>query len=407
MTNNNNLHNDLQGAAKLSIDAVNGITNLVEALHRNISGLAPIVGASREGNTSGITGLVYRSVHAVTNVVGDSLDVALAKLAPFMSPNSADNLTAPSPQREAVLAALNGVSGDYLASTGNSLAIPMSLRVNGVRLSTLPAKRKLIIMVHGLCMNDLQWTKNGHNHGEALAKQFDYGVAYLHYNTGDHISNNGTAFANLLEMAVKQASSAGSDDIAATEIEEIVLLCHSMGGLVSRSACAYAKQAKHEWLSKVKKIIFLGTPHHGATLERAGNWADIFLGISPYAAPFTKLTKIRSAGITDLRYGNLQTSDWQNKNPETTRDLRTFVPLPAKVDCYFVAATKQPQPPKKNERLFGDGLVAVKSALGQHQQAALSLKVPEQNQLLVYGVDHFELLCDARVYAGLVGWLDG
>ena len=399
MTNkNNDLHDDLRGAAKLSIDAVNGITDLVEELHRNISGLAPIVGDSREGNTSGITGLVYRSVHAVTNVVGSGLDAALAKLTPLMGANdpTSPDQEAGSPQREAVLAALNGVSGDYLAETNNPLAIQMSLRQNGVKLTSLPSGNKLIIMVHGLCMNDLQWTKEGHNHGEALAKEFGYSTAYLHYNTGQHISSNGQAFADLLENAVNRAS---------TPIDEIILLCHSMGGLVSRSACHYAVQAKHTWLAKLKKIIFLGTPHHGALLERAGNWADIFLGISPYAAPFTKLTKIRSAGITDLRYGNLIDADWQNKNPETTRDVRTYVPLPAKVQCYVVAASKQVAPPKKNERVFGDGLVAVKSALGQHQQAGLSLKIAEENQLLVYGVDHFQLLCDGNLYSKLRTWM--
>ncbi len=391
--------NDLKGAAKLSIDAVNSITDLVEALHRNISGLAPIVGESREGNTSGITGLVYRSVHAVTNVVGSGLDAALAKLAPLMDAGTTVDAAA-SPQREAVLAALNGVSGDYLAQTNNPLAIQMSLRQNGLKLVTLPANGKLLIMVHGLCMNDLQWTKEGHNHGEALAQEFGYCTAYLHYNTGRHISTNGADFSALLEQTVVAATANNT-----TPITEIILLCHSMGGLVSRSACAYAKQAKHTWLSKLKKIIFLGTPHHGALLERAGNWADIFLGISPYAAPFTKLTKIRSAGITDLRYGNLAHSDWQNKNPETTRDLRTYVALPANVACYVVAATKQAAPPKKNERLFGDGLVAVKSALGQHQQAGLSLKIAAENQLLVYGTDHFQLLCSAEVYGRLRGWM--
>ncbi len=390
MTNKNT---DLRGAAKLSIDAVNGITDLVEELHRNISGLAPIVGDSRQGNTSGITGLVYRSVHAVTNVVGSGLDAALAKLAPLMG--ALPQTDAASPQREAVLAALNGVSGDYLAGTNNPLAIQMSLRQNGIKLTELPAGSKLIIMVHGLCMNDLQWTKDGHNHGEALAKEFGYSTAYLHYNTGQHISTNGQAFADLLENAVNRES---------TPIDEIILLCHSMGGLVSRSACHYAANAKHTWLSKLKKIIFLGTPHHGALLERAGNWADIFLGISPYAAPFTKLTKIRSSGITDLRYGNLIDADWQNKNPDTTRDVRTYVPLPAMVECYVVAASKQVAPPKKNERVFGDGLVAVKSALGQHQQAGLSLKIVEENQLLVYGVDHFQLLCCKEVYGQLEIW---
>jgi hypothetical protein len=32
----------------------------------------------------------------------------------------------------------------------------------------LPAT-KLLVLVHGLCMNDLQWMRNRHDHGAALA----------------------------------------------------------------------------------------------------------------------------------------------------------------------------------------------------------------------------------------------
>ena len=34
------------------------------------------------------------------------------------------------------------------------------------------------------------------------------------------------------------------------------------------------------------------------------DWIDTILEISPYSAPFSRLGKIRSRGITDLRYGN-------------------------------------------------------------------------------------------------------
>ena len=78
-----------------------------------------------------------------------------------------------------------------------------------------------------------------------------------------------------------------------------------MGGLVARSACHYAALARHAWPQHLRKIIFLGTPHHGAPLERGGNWIDAVLDASPYTTAFARLGKIRSAGVTDLRHGSM------------------------------------------------------------------------------------------------------
>ena len=81
-------------------------------------------------------------------------------------------------------------------------------------------------------------------------------------------------------------------------IDDIVLLGHSMGGLIARSACHYGLIEKRDWLGRVSTLITLGTPHHGAPLERIGNKVDHLLAISPYSVPFTRLGKLRSAGIT-------------------------------------------------------------------------------------------------------------
>src|SRR3546814_14249740 len=84
-------------------------------------------------------------------------------------------------------------------------------------------------------------------------------------------------------------------------IEELVLIGHSMGGLVSRSACHHAGVVGHDWLAKLRAMVFLGSPHHGAALERGGNGLDLLLGASPYTAPFARLGKLRSAGRPEAR----------------------------------------------------------------------------------------------------------
>ena len=200
------------------------------------------------------------------------------------------------PQRQAILSALNGVLGDHLARTGNPLAIGMELVVRGA------ARPRLLLLVHGLCMNDTQWTRDGHDHGLALAKSLDCTPVYVRYNSGRHVCENAAELATRLQELVAHWPVA---------VEDLAIVGHSMGGLVARSAVHQASEAGMAWPRQLRQMVFLGTPHHGAALERAGNWLHTVLGLSPYLAPFTRLGRLRSDGITDLRHGNLLESDWQ------------------------------------------------------------------------------------------------
>ncbi|HSS83330.1 MAG TPA: hypothetical protein VLL30_06075, partial [Reyranella sp.] len=164
--------------------------------------------------------------------------------------------------------------------------------------------------------------------------------------------------------------------------------------------------AGHTWPRHLKNIVFLGTPHHGAALERGGNWVDAILPISHYTAPLARLGKIRSAGITDLRHGNLLDEDWEGQDRfERIGDQRQPVPLPEDVACYAMAATRGEKIGDLNDRLAGDGLVHVDSALGRHKDPKLGLAIPEDRQFTVYGISHFELLSRPEVYAKIKLWL--
>ena len=393
---------DLRGLGRLTIDGVTGITDLVEAMHAAISHLPAAIGKPAPATTTGITGFVYRSVRGVTRLVGSGIDASLSKLAPVLgNPNL-------SPQREAVLAAANGVLGDHLEDTGNPLAIRMQLRHDGQSLpltrkplaARLPkAGSKLLVLVHGLCMNDLQWKYAGHDHGEALARDLGYTPVYLHYNSGRHVSTNGHEFAELLEKLIKAWP---------VPVEEITLLCHSMGGLVARSALNDAFGKELAWSKLPIKIVFLGTPQHGAPLERAGSWADLLIGISPYSAPFVRLGKIRSAGIQDLRHGNVRDADWQDRDGDGRADGRTPLPLPKHVSAYAIAVTTQERREDgDNSKLRGDGLVPIASALGDHADHAFDLRISRSHRWVGYGINHLEMLGSDEVYARVEGWLRG
>lgn len=372
---------DLRGAGRLAVAATREVTALVEAMHATIASGPTLLGQPLAGPARAATGLVYGAIRGATALVGAGLDRALAQLEPLLG------ASAPGPEREAVRAALNGVLGDYLAETANPLAIEMSLRRVG------EAGPRVLVLVHGSSMNDRQWTRGGHDHGAALARDLGYTPVYAHYNSGLHISTNGRGLADQLEGLVATWP---------VPIDELALLGHSMGGLVARSACHAG--ADHAWRAHLRALITLGSPHHGAPLERGGNWIDVLLGVSRYSAPLVKLGRLRSAGVTDLRYGNVLDEHWHGRDRFAPHpDDRRALPLPRDVRCHAVAGTLSVEP---GARPRSDGLVPVDSALGVHATPALTLGFPDGHRAIAYRTGHLELLDSPSVYATLRTWLD-
>jgi hypothetical protein len=156
----------------------------------------------------------------------------------------------------------------------------------------------------------------------------------------------------------------------------------------------------------LRHLVFLGTPHHGAPLERAGQWVHVLLGSTAYSRPFARLARLRSAGITDLRYGHVVDSDWEGRDRfRKEPDRRTPVPLPSGVACHALAATLASRRSVAAEALVGDGLVPLNSALGVHGDHARTLGFARSRQAVFYGMGHLAMLGDAAVARQLVAWL--
>ena len=365
---------DVHGLQRLAFDAVVGVTKIVESVHATVTGVAPPIGASRASDTSGITGFVYKSVRGVTRAVGSGADAVFGRLAAI----GGDGVS--SREREAVIAVLNGVFGDHLAVTCNPLAIEMGVRKDGGRVAVdrdalasafaQPACR-VVVMLHGLCMNDLMWLRDGHDHGAALARDAGFTPVYVHYDTGREIAANGRDLDALMQALV---------DAWPAPIDRLAIVGHSMGGLVARSAMQSASRQGSTWTARLDSLVFLGTPHLGAPLERAGAWVDYLVGISPYTAPFARLGKLRSAGIKDLRHG-----------------LPAQPSLPAHVRTYAIAASTQKAAGRSPARSRGDGLVPVKSAL--------AMSMPASHRYIVYGTGHLELLASRAAYERMRRWI--
>ena len=155
---------DVRGASRVLVDATAGVVGVVERMHRTIQRVPGPLGRPVAEPTRGLTGLVYRSVRAGVDLVGRGLDASLGALEGRLPPGDA------APSRDAFVAVLNGVYGDYLARTRNPLAIAMQLRHEGAAVdpsnpaascgAALPSRR-LLVFVHGLCMTDGQRSATG------------------------------------------------------------------------------------------------------------------------------------------------------------------------------------------------------------------------------------------------------
>ncbi len=382
---------DLRGCARILVDATIGVTGVVEGVHVTVARRSDPLEI-----TTCVARLVYGTVRTVTALVGSGLDAVAAAMAPFLDGEGS------SAGREAAVAILNGVLGDYLADTGNLLTIAMQFRRDGQPLeletdalaARLPASDKVLLFVHGLCLNDLQWARHGNDPGAKLAVDLGYTPVYLHYNSGLHVSTNGRRFSALIETLLEQWP---------VPVQDLVIVAHSMGGLLARSAHYYGTLAGCRWPDYLRKLVFLGTPHHGTPLERAGSWVDAVLDANAFSAPFARLGKIRSAGITDLRFGSARESDWRGRDRfGRCGDCRQPMPLPPRVQCYAIAAVASAG---LAGRLVGDGFVPAESALGDHADPRLALAIPESHRWIAHGMSHLDLLSRREVYERIADWL--
>ena len=388
---------DLRAAARLATDATIGVSRIAEGVHQSVWST---LGVGRpDGRTRGLTGFVYRQVRGAARLTGAGADTALGRLFP-------ERPDAPETARRAAwVAALNGVLGDHLAATDNPLATPMALRYRGAALAehgplAVPdATGRPVLFLHGLCMNERQWRPkpgtSGVDYAALLARELGVTPLHLRYNSGLSVSENGRRLAHLLAGALERWP---------VPLDRLDVVAHSMGGLLIRSALHYARQEGLSWPDRLGAVVFLGTPHHGSPLERAGNGVDRLLGATRYSAPFAALGQLRSAGITDLRYGRvLEAPPGSRFQPRP--DTRPPLPLPDGVRCYAVAATLAGRPDALADETLGDGLVPLSSALGRHPDSAREVRFADEHTLTLYGTGHFTLLHHPEVARRLVRWL--
>ena len=387
-----------EGLAQLATMGVVEVTDIVEAVHREIL-LRPL-GRFNDGNLDqwqrGITGRIYGLVRNTMQLVGNNLASGLRLYNNILKPKKVQPL--PKNLRRMVNI-LNGVMGDHLVNHHNPLAVSMTLYDKYNRVQSGALSGRVIILCHGLCMSHLSWqiSEEG-NLGKSLVSSLPKStVLYLNYNTGRRISSNGRNFAKVLENLVEDNP----------DITQIDLIGHSMGGLVSRSALFYGKEQGFSWVKRVTNLITLGSPHHGARLERIGNFVQDKIANLPFAGSLATLGDLRSAGIIDLRYGSIRDADWKSLEGRSVlpAEFRHPTRLPLHVNTYLIAAALiETHFESKTTSLLGDGLVSVESALGEYTEEH-TLSVPEGHKAIFYGVNHMNLIYSGRVHQQIIAWL--
>ena len=374
------------GIARRVFDAIGPVSKPVQAVH-NVIAAATYYGVDRG---------VRASLHGA------------GELAAEVYSGDEDDPVESHPTVAGVIAALNGIYGDELTNRGNGFALTMQIRDHGepvamnasaIAAAFPKAGSRIVVFMHGWCMTEMSWwrpPRDGEGvlpYGSRLRDDLGFTPVYLRYNTGLHISDNGKALA----AAMNQLPT-----LWPVPVEEIALVGHSMGGLVVRSACHYGADEQQGWPDAVRHVVYLGSPHLGADLEKGVNAASWALAHLPETRALAAFLNSRSAGTKDLRYGALLDEDWSDADPdEFLRDRCHEVPFLPGAVYHFVATTAGP---RAVGVVLGDHLVRPQSASG----AGRSRQVPfdAAHGLTLTGLHHFDLLNHADIYDKLRDWLD-
>lgn len=404
---------EVQGASELARLTLKGGTARVREVHQGIAGrvfrtVGP-VGRPVQLWHDAVAGLAYAGVGVAVGLGARAVGRAAAGRA------SGRDLDEERSGRVA-LAVLNGAHGDLVQRAAPGLALDMTVRVAGravpldassLRDAFPDATGRIVVFLHGLTETEDSWRYGAEKHhgradvtyGSLLQADLGLTPVYLRYNTGLHISENGRALAALLADLV---------DAWPEEVQDLVLIGHSMGGLVARSALHQAKDgttAARPWTSLVRDTVTLGSPHLGAPLERGVHRLALQFARLPETRPLARVLALRSVGIKDLRHGALVDDDWAGRDldgPATAPP--THVPLHDGARHFVVLATLSPFPEGRLADLVGDLLVQPRSALGDTGDDD-RLAFPADHVQRLGGLHHFDLLDHPRVYAHIKRWL--
>jgi triacylglycerol lipase len=418
----------LNGSKDLIFDAIEETTNLVERMQSLVVNktarpfalvepLKIIASAVKAVHVVHST-VVYEAIRMVNRGVQKILDLGAKAAVVAIPDNKKEQACLVTPMRsdakgssswviDHVESALNALYGDYLEKKQNALDLGMAFRHLGpilpltkdsLKQNFPDASARICVFVHGLGCTEWTWCISAQrfygdpaaNFGEILKKDLGLTPLYVRYNTGRHVSENGRRLSDLLSQLV---------DSYPFNIEEIILIGHSMGGLVARSAAHYGRQENAPWVDRLRHIFCIGSPNLGAPLEKSVNILSALLRkINTVGTQVpARIINSRSSGIKDLRFGYTLDDEWEDKDPDAfLNDNRENLPFVDGVKYCFVAATITSDPDHPLGVLLGDLLVRVPSAAGQASEP--DRRIPFDSGFVFNGMNHMHLANHPDVY---------
>ncbi|MDF0752635.1 alpha/beta fold hydrolase [Marinobacter sp. 71-i] len=298
--------------------------------------------------------------------------------------------TSPVWQRHAS-AILSGFLGDWLEARNNPLTMPMAFfhGRNPVEPDSPDVVEEpgstLCLCIHGLMELESIWTiphGDGAHYGSLLAAgNSDITPLTLRYNTGRPIYRNGEDLADLLETLVSHWP---------LPVERIILIGHSMGGLLIRSACHHGQLRGNRWVEQLSDCVYIGSPHDGSWLAKGAKATAELMNGAPrdYFRVLGEVIDLRSEGIRNLSRGDVVNPE--DGEPPLLPGARHYVV------CGLLARSRQ----HPVNALFGDALVHESSACGSERKGWTLSDVAS-----FPGIDHIRLAHHPDVAAQLKEWL--
>lgn len=374
------------------------VAGSVQDMHRAISDgvyrwLGP-VGRPVQRVTDAATDGTYAVVRGSFRVAGELGAVAADRFG-----NDDD----PSPAALKGRAVAHGVVDDQLLRSSPELDLDVTIRQNGREVPLTSAglreaypepTSRLTVFVHGLVDTEAVWTP-----GAGLDRPLpDLATAagttpvLVRYGTGRAVGRNGADLAERLEELVASWP---------VPVTQLVLVGHSMGGLVIRAAGVAAVERGHRWPELVSDALYLATPHLGSWLEKAANVTTWTLRLFSRSAPIGSLIDRRSRGIKDLRFGALAEDAWG----ETPIDglltgSAATVPWVEGVTHHVVVGRLRPSVRHPLNAVLGDALVRSGSAAGTGRTRRIA--DGGRVEVVPVGASHSQLPRSAEV-AALLG----
>ena len=397
-----------RGSTQLAVAAVAETTKLVAHTQRTVTAratrplravppLAPVTTLVQTGidaTTAGVCATIQLVNAGVGRVLDRSFDLA-ERLAGRDEPDAVAHRPAgPLTKADHAEGILNGLYGDFLHARSNPLALAMTVRADGRAIALTPAAlaqtypvgtRRLAVFVHGLGCTEAIWRIGaadfhgapGMTLGQHLQQTLGITPLFVRYNTGRSLEDNGRLLADLLTQVV-HAYPPG--------VDELVLIGHSMGGLVGHHALRAGHATDAPWVPALRHVVCIGTPHCGAPAAQGTAWLTRTLGAVDTAATQVgaAVLNTRSAGIKDLRTG-------------LAADVQPTL-LPG-VRYGFVGATYADVAPSALSQWLGDLVVPLASA--RHGCRPLEQVPSTVWTRTLAGVDHFHMANHPELHAAV------